>query len=252
MFEWGVIGIAVGVVLGLTGSGGAIVAVPLFRELTNASLQHVTVYSLFAVIFGAFLNWIFQRRSTELLVAFVMASFSTFGSLAARQAKAGFSNATIAAAILLLCSYSLYSVWRKKKSEHTRTADSLLLKLLKGAFSGVVLGALTTITGLGGGVVLVPWLIGPMGLSLRSAVPTSLLTIVLSSTISLALQYKNIAHLVEVTSILCLLLGATASAISVRWFTKELAEHRLNLIRKWVLTLVICVAILSLVGRVGH
>ena len=44
------LGVIIGVVMGLTGAGGALVAIPLFMQFQGMSLKEASVFSLIAVV----------------------------------------------------------------------------------------------------------------------------------------------------------------------------------------------------------
>ena len=50
------IGVIVGLIMGLTGAGGALISIPLFLSLMNVSLKEATVLSLIAVMLGSLIN----------------------------------------------------------------------------------------------------------------------------------------------------------------------------------------------------
>ena len=248
--EWTLIGLIVGIVLGLTGAGGAIVAIPLFHHLVGVQVHIATIYSLFAVIIGAFLNWAVQRKKTDYVVAILMATFSSVGTVAVRQLKPLVSDAFIVVAISSLGAFSLYSVWRKKRTPVVLKADDVNGgRVLRAAASGVALGAVTTLTGLGGGVVIVPWLVGAMRLSFDRAVATSLFTIVLVSSLSLAAQFKTVGPEFSFVSVAWLTGGSVTAVFAVRALVGKLDKNVLEQARRWVLTAVILFSVIALLLR---
>jgi hypothetical protein len=252
MIAWAAIGGLVGVLLGLTGAGGAVIAVPLFIHLTGATLQQATVYSLFAVSAAAALNWLLQRKNVEYETGVILAFFAYFGAKAAVPLKQVSPNGVIAALFVAVCIFSLANIWRAGKSRSGPSPSpprptSWKRRLLAGSASGVILGGLTTMTGLGGGVVLVPWLVGPMKLSMDRAVGTSLFTITLTALGSALAQFGGSAPAVELFPVGALMIAVLLSGLGARAFARQAKPDVLNLLRKWLLTSVIAFSVAGVI-----
>lgn len=250
MISWALIGSIVGTVLGLTGAGGAVIAVPLFIHLAGASLQDATVFSLVAVFISAVLGWIFQRKNTDVSVGVFTAVFSFLGSALTIGFKQNSPLWLIQALFIGICTFSLLTIWKKKSASKSGLGRSMPMtakRSLLASVSGVFLGALTTMTGLGGGVVLVPWLSGPMKLPLNRAIATSLFTIVFASLGSLLVQSAKISEKIDPLLIAALAMGSVIAALVIKYGVARLQPQTADRLRKVVLTLVIVLSILGLV-----
>ncbi|NDD92228.1 sulfite exporter TauE/SafE family protein [bacterium] len=252
ILSWAIIGIIVGLLLGVTGAGGAIVAVPLFVYLDGVSVKDATVLSLVAVLSASGMNWFFQRKSADSKLAFILFSFSVLGSSLFRSVKQQSPEWLITGLFTTVGILSLASVWRKK----TPVGSALKIQrptkgplLVKSALSGFGLGALVTMTGLGGGVVLLPVLKSVFDLSLTAATATSLLTIFLSSIFSLGLQGRVLASRAELTPVLALIVGSILSALLTQKIISKLGVQSLDRLRQVLLTVVIVISSLSLFLR---
>ena len=248
MIEWGVIGTAVGFLLGLTGAGGAVIAVPLFTHLVGASLSLATVYSLFAVLVAAAIGWVPQRKGTDWRVVPLFAGFSLVSAALAAPAKAASPDWVVMGLFVAVCMGSLFMVWRRGASLEREAASESAL-ILRGASGGLLLGALVTMTGLGGGVILMPMLLGWMRLPMKRATATSLMVIFLSSLASLAFQSRSLPATLKPAWIGALALGATVSSVAVKAMIRRWDARTLDPLRRWVITAVIAAAVVGVILR---
>ncbi len=239
-----VIGLTVGLLLGITGAGGAVVAVPLFMSLAGASLREATVLSLSAVGVAALFNWWVQRRETEYRIAIPMFLTSIVGSALIRPVKAHAPEAVIAVSFLAVTLLSLQSVWRKPGASEEASAKKGS-ELLKALLGGVGLGVLVTLTGLGGGVILVPLLRRLFGLPFGRTAPTSLGLILFTSLTSLALQHDEVRAQFSLGAFAALAVGSVLAAMLAGRVARRVPPVRLDLARKWLLTAVIGFSALS-------
>lgn len=242
------IGFIVGLVMGLTGAGGALISIPLFLGLLATSLKEATVLSLLAVILGTSVNlWKDISRIDKKIVA----TFSLFGigsSIFASGWKDFLPDIIVALLLLLIAIYSLWSVWQDKGNQSTAGNESLFLLILTGLFLGVV----TTLTGLGGGVLLIPLLMRVFGKSYDEALPSSLASILFISLGSFLIQMDSVASLVGSKDVALMFVGSITSYFSLKFILKKISEERILLFRKSVFTLVTIYAIGSvLVEAIG-
>jgi len=244
VITWIGIGAVTGLLLGLTGAGGAILSVPLFIHLNGASLSEATLQSLLPVFAGAALGWLAQRSASQTRLALSLAAASAVGSYLSTPLKPITPDWVIRGLFVALCSLSLASLWRPKKGSpqspsqpvHTET---LAPPLLPTTLAGVTLGGLVTLTGLGGGVLLIPLLSGPFQLSLPAATATSLLTVSLSALSSLILQGMRHPLPLDASQALALFLGSMVSALVTRELIRRVPETKMNAIRKTLVSVVI-------------
>lgn len=254
MILWTTIGLLVGLLLGLSGAGGAILAVPLFQLLLDLPLASATTYSLFAVIVGAGLGWISQRPLSHNSLALQLVAGSSVGSLIFSRIKPSLPESALKVLFILVCVFSLVSLW-KKKSKRTPPITSSPASDVTGKhlLIGVLLGALITLTGLGGGVLLIPLLSGPLGLPLSHATPTSLLTVFLSAAFSLLFQYYApsgaVFEAIPIQAIAGLVLGSITAVLVTRELIQRVSVATLDPLRRATVTGVIVLSILTLLLR---
>ena len=237
-----IIGLIVGIIMGLTGAGGALIAIPLFLHLTGASLKEATILSLIAVLLGTGINLINKLKNINKKIIFFFVSFGAIASLLSLSLKKLTPDLAIAFMLAALGTYSLWSVWKKKKTNNVYELRTSALRL---ALIGLLIGVITTLTGLGGGVILIPLLINFIGMTYDEALPHSLLTIFIISSISLILQINTRVDLITLKEI-SLLAGGVAIALFIQAFIlKKLSQSQLEFLRKLVFSFVTIYSITS-------
>ncbi len=235
-----ILGSIIGLVMGLTGSGGSLVAIPLFMSFLGLDLKQASVFSLVAVMLASGINFVPVRRLVKYRAAFTMFSLSLIGSYFTIPLKQNIPETIIAFMLSTISLYSLFIIWRSPEKEmDQKIGKGLMAELL----AGLMLGILTTLTGLGGGVLLMPVLIGTFKMDQKQAVATSLLTIFLSSGASLLLQIKLGFKLPEYSALAFLSLSIILSASLLHWLSQKLAKSQLDFSRRLVFT---CVVVLAL------
>ena len=231
-----IIGLTVGIIMGLTGAGGALISIPLFVLMLDTSLKQATVLSLIAVVFGTSLNLFgHQHKTNKKMIAYFIL-FGAISNFATLPLKAILPDISIAVFLTLIGIYSLWSVWR---SNHTISQDSSVpASPIKMIITGLILGVITTLTGLGGGVILIPILIGQFKMSYEEALPNSLLTILLISSISLLSQINVAINLLSFSDLGQIGLGALFAYFTLKTLLTKLPKDKVILTRKLVFTLV--------------
>ncbi len=235
-------GLVIGVVMGLTGAGGALVAIPLFMQFLHMGLKEASVYSLLAVVIASLMNYITQRKATQYKTAFIVILFSTIGSFLTAPFKDVLPTLVVAILLSLVSAYALYSVWMPLTVSSHGTAirrDSNFLSMTLGLF----LGTLTTFTGLGGGVLMLPLFLRPYRYPQAEAVATSLLAVGLSSLASLLVQMIRGTHFEARFELVFLLLGILSSVYILQQFVKHLAVPIVSSARQVVFTVVVVLAL---------
>ncbi len=234
-------GLIIGSVIGLTGAGGALVGIPLFMQLLDMSLKEASTYSLVAVVLASLLNFITQREHTRYRSAFVIVGMSALGSYVSAPFKAALPSAVIVLLLTLVSLFSLYSVWRpvapSSGARPIRENNLLLIGV------GLGLGVLTTFTGLGGGVLLMPLFVEVIRYPPPQAVATSLLALGLSSLASLVVQANQGAHFRVDAALGQLLLSIVVAVYLLKYITARVAPEKLQRTRRLVFTVVVGVAL---------
>jgi uncharacterized protein len=238
-------GVIIGVVMGLTGAGGALVAIPLFMQFLDMSLKEASVYSLLAVVVASMLNYLAQRKNTQYKTALIIIVFSALGSYLTAPYKENLPSLMVAILLTLVSLYALYSIWmpgKKLSNDPTVPRESAALSVT----IGLVLGALTTFTGLGGGVLMLPLFLALYRYSQSQAVATSLLAVGLSSLASLLIQVARGIKFELKIDLVYLLVGILFSVLLLGQFAKRLPDTVVTRTRQIVFTLVVVIALLKI------
>ncbi len=175
--------ILVGLALGLLGGGGSILAVPVLVNVLNVPARTAVPMSLpvvgIAAAVGALLRW----RSGQLRLGTlgVFAGFAMTASFLAARYGGGIGDrlrVILFAAVMLIAAVAM---WRRaaRMQHHAHAATPRpTIQIIPAA---VAVGALTGILGIGGGFMIVPALVGVLGLPLPQATATSLAVIALNA-----------------------------------------------------------------------
>ena len=177
-------GSIVGLVLGLVGGGGSILAVPLLVYVVGVKSPHVAIgTSAVAVSMSALGNLFSHSRAGHIKwrCAFVFAAAGVIGALAGSMVGKALDGQKLLALFGTVMIVVGGVMLRKRKSGENAdvrlTAENAkeLLPLLLGI--GFAVGAFSGFFGIGGGFLIVPGLILATGMPLTSAIGTSLVAI---------------------------------------------------------------------------
>lgn len=186
--------VLIGISLGLIGSGGSILTVPVMVYLFSVSPQMATSYSLFVVGTTSLIGVITRLRSgaiktdtaflfgiSSVLTVYVTRKFiipllpKVLFSIGNFEVTEALATMVLFAILMLLAATSM--IRNKKKSEQ----DNLPLPRTRLALYGIGIGLVTGFLGAGGGFLIIPTLVLLCGLSMKEAVATSLLIIACNS-----------------------------------------------------------------------
>jgi uncharacterized membrane protein YfcA len=200
--------ILVGVTLGLVGSGGSILTVPILVSVFNIKPEVAFVYSLFIVgttaIFGSVRAY--NQKNIDLRIAFSFGVISIFAVYLTRlfvvpslpnvlftmgdfQVNKDSYLLLLFAILMLMASFTMI----RKKNYLVDNNQQWIEKnkRLIFIFSGIIVGVITGLVGAGGGFLIVPilYLIGR--LPMNKAVGTSLLIISLNSMVGFVSNFHH-------------------------------------------------------------
>lgn len=238
-----IIGLIVGIVMGLTGAGGALISIPLFLYLLNTTIKEATVLSLLAVILGTSVNLFGQTHKPDLKIVLPFVIFGAIANFATLPLKEMMADMWIAGLLVIIGGYSLWSIWNPASVRMEVAKRSMVKTSLFGAGLGIV----TTLTGLGGGVLLVPILKSFYGKSYIEALPTSLLTILLISGLSFLAQLDVGLKLINFTELGFIAAGAISSFFLLKTTLKMISKEKIEIIRKVLFSAVTIYSVSSVV-----
>lgn len=250
-----ILGLIVGLVLGLTGAGGSVIAVPLLMWGMGWTLPQAAPVALLAVSASAALGAIsaWKQDIVRYRAAMVMAGTglltAPLGLMAGDHLPVTFLN-LVFAAVLLLIAFRMLKQARQTPDE-TRIVRASVQhdgSELQGPVcqintdgrlrwtrpcavaivsSGAGTGFLSGLLGVGGGFVIVPALRTFTALPFHSAVATSLMTIALTSAGTVAIAVHQGRELPWDVG-LPFMLGALAGMLGGRWIAPHIAGPRLQ------------------------
>jgi len=206
MIEIGLLifGIIVGILSGLFGIGGGIVLVPSLIVIFGMNILDANATSLAAMLLPVGILGVISYYKAGLIKvreALWIALGLFLGSFLGGECAVNISESLLAklyAGILLyiaLSYFDVFSYFRKKKNidqkEYTSQSKPLWLYLLVGIGAGIFAG----LFGKGGGIVIVPLLIGVFHYDPKAAAATSLAALQLPVGLPSVIIYANNGHL---------------------------------------------------------
>ncbi|MDT8311266.1 MAG: sulfite exporter TauE/SafE family protein [Methylophaga sp.] len=252
------IGIVIGLVLGLTGAGGSVFAVPLLMIIAGVHIHQAIGLSLLAVaasaIFGSIRN---HRKQTVLWLPAIMLSVSGMAIVPVGQWLASQLSASLliigfsVLAILIAARMWHLSVNQPEQAAITRASDfsgadgdGLLCRFsptgqfqmrprcISGLFAGgMLVGLLSGMFGVGGGFLIVPLLLFVSQVNMMQAVSTSLIVISVISSIGFIshrfLNWQSGAVL-PLEWLLWMLVGGIVGMFLGQKLTQRIANARLQ------------------------
>ncbi len=249
------LGIAIGAVMGLTGAGGGILAVPALVAAMGWSMQQAAPVALIAVGASAALGALegFQhglvRYRAALFMAVIGFPFAALGNALAH----GLSQSLLMgmfSVVLLFVAYRMVLRSRgraEREMQPHRKAGQLdpetgrfhwnAPTFLLVGFIGALTGLMSGLLGVGGGFIIVPMLRRYTNLTMHGIVATSLLLIALVSGSAVALALWRGVSL-PLAFCLYFVLATGVGMVGARALAHHLPEHKVQFGFALVLTLV--------------
>ncbi|MDE5493833.1 sulfite exporter TauE/SafE family protein [Elizabethkingia meningoseptica] len=186
--------VLIGISLGLIGGGGSILTVPVLVYLFSLNTIQATTYSLFIVgatsVAGAVSyfrkGWVDFKTVITFGFPSVAAVFISRSFLlpAIPQELIRTGNITITKDTFLMLLFAIlmvvasYKMIRQNKQADLKDNKSGYLMVV---LQGILIGTLTGLIGAGGGFLIIPALVGMLGMPMKSAIGTSLAIIAINS-----------------------------------------------------------------------
>jgi uncharacterized membrane protein YfcA len=185
-------GLAIGLVVGTVGGGGAILALPILVYVLGEGVSPASTASLIVVALGASVGAGAHAREGH-LCARVALAFSAPAALGAyggtiANGSVGARTLVLAFVPVMLAAALLTHLRARGASPEPLGADAGCPRpgSARTIGSGLVVGAMTGFFGVGGGFLIVPALTTMLGLPVRRAIATSLAIITLTAIAALA------------------------------------------------------------------
>ena len=260
MLMLSLLGLFVGLLMGLTGAGGGILAVPLLVFLTGMTVTTAAPIALTAVFVAAAIGAMagysqgMLRYRAAAVMALLGVVLAPVGLWVAHQLDNRLLMGIFAVLLLVVAVESL----RQKKQPQAEDNVRCLLDPDTGRLrwtsrcslslvgAGAMAGFLSGLVGVGGGFVIVPALGRLSNLSIQSVIPTSLGVIALVSFSSLgsALWWGSL----DIVLALPFVVGAVAGMLLGRRLTAYLAVPTM---KKMFAVVAVVVAVIMMVRAVG-
>ena len=174
-------GVLIGAALGLLGGGGSVLTVPIFVYVLGFAPKEAIAMSLAVVAatsaFGTVAYW--RAGHVSVRVAIVFGAVAMLGTLlGVRLARfiPGTTQMIVLAAVMLAAAVFMLRGRPRCDDERGEGVTRSVASTARVVASGLLVGSLTGIVGVGGGFLIVPALV-LMQMPLRKAVGTSLLVI---------------------------------------------------------------------------
>ncbi|MBO6585720.1 MAG: sulfite exporter TauE/SafE family protein [Gracilimonas sp.] len=171
----------IGISLGLLGSGGSILTVPVLIYLVGEPEKLAIAESLgivAAISFIGSIPYVIKKEVHWVSLIFfgIPGMIGTYGGASLSQYISGNTQLMIFAGVMIIAAFMM--IRERTKISYKKPASIPKWVLV---IEGLAVGVLTGLVGVGGGFLIIPALVLIGGLSMRVAVGTSLLIITLKS-----------------------------------------------------------------------
>lgn len=194
------LGVAAGFLSGLVGIGGGTVIIPVLVLMLGYTQHEAQGTALMAFAFPVFAAaaWNYYRfgRVRVRLALIMGAALALTSYLVARWVQEIDSRLLTRVFAVFLIAVSSYVFWKSRRPIQPKSAEgsSLRQEIMVGLLVGGLTGAIKGLTGLGGGVIMVPFLLLFGRLDQHTAQGTSLLTMTLPVAFMAAIPYWQNGH----------------------------------------------------------
>lgn len=182
-----VLGLAIGMIVGAVGGGGAILALPVLVYVLGEPVGPASTASLVVVSLAAAIGAGALARHGRVCwrLAFTFAVPAAFGSLGGTVASHEIEGSALILAFVPVMLLAAVLTW-KRAGEDGGDGTCPDAPLDRTVLAGLLVGLLTGFFGVGGGFVIVPVLSVWLGVPFRRAVATSLVIIAMTGSAALA------------------------------------------------------------------
>ena len=216
-------GAVIGGALGLTGTGGSILAVPTLVYLVGQDV-HTAIGTSLAIVGGIATEGVLgQRDSVQWKSGFLLGICGIAGSIPGSLLSPYVSSSTLLllfSGIMIVASISMI---RSKTVEAPRDATAPLWVVF---LAGLGIGFLTGFIGVGGGFLIVPAMVFAFGCTMQVAIATSLLVIAFNSFVGLATRFATAS--IDWSVVGAFLAGGIAGNTVASLLVRRLDQRRLK------------------------
>jgi uncharacterized protein len=208
-------GLAIGLVLGTVGGGGAVLALPVLVYVLGLDVHAATTASLAVVGAGAATGAVGQSRRGAVCWASAawFAGAAALGSVAGTAANRAVGGTELLLAFAVVMLLAARATWQRAGSPAAvaRGCPQARANVLVPA--GLAIGALTGLVGVGGGFLVVPALAIGLSFGMREAMGTSMVVVAIVSVAGL-LAHVFAGSALDVPVAFAMGAGAIAGALA--------------------------------------
>jgi uncharacterized membrane protein YfcA len=177
------LGLAIGLVVGMVGGGGAVLAVPALVYGVGLGVQEATTASLAVVAAAAATGAVAQSRRGAVCwsSALWFASAAALGSVAGTMANDALGGAALLLAFSAVMLLAARAMWQRAGAPAAAVGGCPRARVNVLVPIGLGVGALTGLVGVGGGFVIVPALAVSLSFGMREAMGTSMVIVAIVS-----------------------------------------------------------------------
>jgi len=178
MIELICLGAFIGVIAGFFGIGGGAILIPSLLILgyqTKEAIGISIVQMLFSSLYGSYLNY--KKGTLDISMVIIISLGGFFGAMFSGNITSNVSDKTLEIIFLIFITIALLKMFLK-------TTQNIVQKDVNKAILftiGFILGALSMTIGVGGGLLLVPILVGFLNVEIKKAISAGLFFIIFSS-----------------------------------------------------------------------
>lgn len=226
------LGTIVGLVLGLLGGGGSVLAIPSLAYGLGMEAKPAVATSLVVVGVAALLASIVHARNghVRLKIALVFGLLGGVGAVGGSQLArllSGTLQLVLFAGIMLVAGLRMVrSSGEEEQADGDEQPQAPRALTLGIGLAALATGVVTGIVGVGGGFLIVPALVFLVGLPMRQAVGTSLVVIVLNA-IGGSLGYLAYVE-VDLHTTLPFVVGAGVAGVAGSWLGQRVPARALR------------------------
>jgi hypothetical protein len=216
-------GSAIGAALGLTGTGGSILAVPTLVYLVGQDV-HTAIGTSLAVVGGiAAEGAVEQQNSVQWKAGLLLGALGVIGSIPGSLLSPYVPGVVL---LLLFSALTLAASMSMLLSRPTDAASSRPAPPWAIVGAGVSIGFLTGFLGVGVGFLIVPTMVFAFACSMQAAIATSLLVIAFNSFVGLATRFA--AATIDWGVVAAFLAGGIAGSVAAGTLVPRLDQQRLK------------------------
>ena len=210
LFEGIILGILIGLVLGIIGAGGAILAVPGLIAVMGLSTVAATTSSLLIVGSAAVAGFIprLKTKTVDIRLGLTFSALGILGTFAGTQLVKVVPESAQIILFATLMFGAAFAMWRgpvNGSSAHVKSQWPLVFLV------ATAIGVLTGLLGVGGGFLIVPALVLILKVPTKTAAGTSLVAIASTSLIAFLMRFEYWSE-VPVGPVFAFTLAAIASS----------------------------------------